>query len=120
MSILDTLKMMCHKNLVLSLSTFFIDLLCRGFDAAIFHGSCNQEVISSDHVTIEHMKLHIQYVIRRVSCFSIFGNMRILHLLTFLGPFYWKYLLMGLNGLKAAQCFPQQSTQRHSVLFNYR
>ena len=51
--------MMCPKNLVLSLSTFFIDLLWGGFDAAIFHGSCNQEVISSDHVTIEHMKLHI-------------------------------------------------------------
>ena len=40
---------------------------------------------------------------------SVFLEMRILHLLTFLGPFYWKYLLMGLNGFKAAQCFPQQS-----------
>lgn len=43
---------LCAKNLIFMsylFSTFFTDLFCQGFDAAIILGWCNQEVISSDH-----------------------------------------------------------------------
>ncbi len=61
-SILDTLNMMCTKNLCpIFLLTYFTNLFFGSFLAAILFSWCKQEVNSSGHVTIysKHATLHI-------------------------------------------------------------